>query len=224
MAKQKKHSAALNLRKTGYSIGAIAKELEVSKSTVSLWCKDIALSDQQLKLIAENSKHHATHALLRAAEKMRVRRLENIASALKNGSHDVGILNKRDIFMVGLGLYWGEGYKKGSQEMGFTNSDPAMITFYIEWLTRIYKIKKIDLILRISINNQHVLRERKIINYWSKVTGIPATQFTKTSFIKVSSKKIYIDPENHFGTLRIKVRRGTELRRRVLGSIASLKI
>jgi hypothetical protein len=159
---------------------------------------------------------------LKASEKQRVQRQKNIEASTRKGRSEVGQLSKRDIYMIGLGLYWGEGYKKGSQELGFTNSDPAMVIFYIKWLSVTYNIERKNLILRVSINDQHAGRIAIVEKYWSKATKIPCSQFTKTSLIKNQSKKIYPNLETHFGTLRIKVRRGTELRRRILGSISAL--
>jgi hypothetical protein len=54
-------------------------------------------------------------------------------------------LNSRDIYCIGLGLYWGEGYKTGNQEFGFTNSDPKMVCFYIYWLESTFGVKKSEL-------------------------------------------------------------------------------
>ena len=224
MTKPLIHEKALTLRKSGYSIGAIAKKLSVSKSTVSGWCRDIALSEKQILLIAERSKHHATANLLFASEKQRKERQRNTEKMEKMGKREIGKLSLRDIQLIGLGLYWGEGYKKGSQELGFTNSDPAMINFYIEWLEKIYKISKTDLILRVSINNQHSDRTIEVVNYWSTVTNVPYSQFTKTSLLHIHSKKNYENSTTHFGTLRVKVRKGTNLRRRILGSIKAIKI
>lgn len=223
MTKPLIHEKALTLRKNGYSIGTIAKKLSVSKSTVSGWCRDIALSEKQILLIAERSKHHATANLLLASEKQRKERQRNTEKMEKMGKREIGKLSLRDIQLIGLGLYWGEGYKKGSQELGFTNSDPAMINFYIEWLEKIYEISKKDLILRVSINNQHSDRTIEVVNYWSTVTNVPCSQFTKTSLLHIHSKKIYKNITTHFGTLRVKVRKGTNLRRRILGSIEAIK-
>jgi len=223
MTKPLIHEKALTLRKNGYSIGTIAKKLSVSKSTVSGWCRDIALSEKQILLIAERSKHHATANLLLASEKQRKERQRNTEKMEKMGKREIGKLSLRDIQLIGLGLYWGEGYKKGSQELGFTNSDPAMINFYIEWLEKIYEISTKDLILRVSINNQHSDRTIEVVNYWSTVTNVPCSQFTKTSLLHIHSKKFYKNITTHFGTLRVKVRKGTNLRRRILGSIEAIK-
>ncbi len=212
------------LRLKGYSINAIAEKLSVGKGTVSYWCKDISLTEKQIELIAQRSHHQATLSLLKASERQREQRLKNIKRSTEHGHHDVGQISKRDLHMIGLGLYWGEGYKKGNQELGFTNSDPAMIVFYINWLCTIYSVKKTDLILRVSINDQHVQRIPKVHKYWSTITKIPLSQFTKISLMKNLSKKVYTNLDTHFGTLRVKVRRGTELRRRILGSISALEI
>lgn len=224
MAKIKEKEQAIILRKKGKSISYIAKELLVSKSTVSIWCKDITLSRRQINIIAAKTKHESTKALLFAAEQKRNERIIKTAQMKKIGSEEVGKLSDRDIFMVGLGLYWGEGYKKGSQEMGFTNSDLSMIKFYIKWLRKTYSIPKTRLTLRVSINSIHKDRIHEVERYWSKHTGIQLSQFTKTSLIKIRSKKVYENKNIHYGTLRIKVQRGTNLRRQVMGSIESLAL
>ncbi len=222
MAKQQEKYDAQILRKNGDSISSIAKKLGVSKSTVSFWCKEISLTPRQITKIAKTSKHHATEALLKAAEKLRDDRKIRVNQANLAGRKIVGKLSNRDVLMVGLGLYWGEGYKKGSQELGFTNSDPSMILFYLKWLKTSFSIDRERLILRVSINYNHINREKVVIKYWSTLLGIPESQFTKTSFIKTKAKKQKYATE-HFGTLRVKVRRGTNLRHQILGSIDGLK-
>jgi transcriptional regulator with XRE-family HTH domain len=222
MAKPALHQDALKLRIRGYSIGEIASALRVSKSTVSQWCRDITPTPTQIRKIAERSNHHATFALLKSAETQRKKRHLAILTSTEQGMSDVGLLTKRDIQMVGLGLYWGEGYKKGSQEFGFTNSDSELIKFYIRWLRVCFDIDISELILRVSINAIHSKRVDDVLHYWRKVTGVPASQFTKTSLIKSRTRKYFSKDTIHYGTLRIKVRKGTNLRRRVLGSIRAL--
>jgi len=97
-----------------------------------------------------------------------------------------------------------------------------MIFFYIKWLETVFDISKDDLILRVSVNELHGSRIREIERYWSKVAGVPLMQFTKSSLIKTVSKKVYDEQVKHYGTLRIKVRRGTRLRRQILGAIEAI--
>lgn len=51
MAKSKEKLEAINLRKKGQSIKYIAKTLSVSIGSVSLWCKDVVLTEEQLKIL-----------------------------------------------------------------------------------------------------------------------------------------------------------------------------
>jgi hypothetical protein len=124
--------------------------------------------------------------------------------------------------MLGLGLYWGEGYKKGSTELGFTNIDPKVITFYIKWLKQCFGIEKDRFILRVSINATHRQREKEVLQYWSRLLGVPLTQFSKTSFVKTKQKRVYANAKTHYGTLRIKARRGSVIRERILATLQTI--
>ena len=222
MAKQKEREIAKSLRQKGTSISDIAIKLNVSKSTVSTWCKDIVLTEEAIEIIARTSKSKSTTSLLRYTETLRAKRQNNTIASYEVGKKKVGKLAKRDIYCLGIGLYWGEGYKRGSQEFGFTNSDPLMIKFYIIWLQTVFKLNRNDLIARVSINSLHQSRSEEVEKYWSRTIGIARSEFTKTSFLKSQSKKIYGNIEDHYGTLRIKVRRGTTMRREILGAIAAI--
>ena len=223
MARIKERELVQKMRRGGASIKDIEKKLHINRGTVSYWCRDILLSAKQIEILRKRQKREGIKALLRSAEKKRAERLTRVEQFNIMGKKDVGKLTTRDLFLVGLSLYWGEGYKKGNEEFGFTNSDPSIIKFIIKWLKEIYNINRDDLILRISINHVHKSRSQALIHFWLKETGVSSEQFTKTSFIKTKSKKIYENHNQHFGTLRIKVRRGTNLRRRILGSINRLE-
>lgn len=213
---------ARGLRVKGESIAVIATMLKTSKSTVSYWCRDILLSDKQIQSLVQRRNDAGALGRLRAAEKKRTARIEAVEVESRRGARAIGSLSQRDIFILGIGLYWGEGYKSGNEECGLTNSNPDIIRSFVLWLRRIYNIPLSDLILRVSINQKHRHRVADVERYWSKISGIPLSQFSKASLIKARSQKVYSDPEQHFGTLRIKVRRATALRRRILGSIQEL--
>jgi len=187
------------------------------------YSRDIVLSEEAIQNIVIASESKSTKSILRYTESLRKRRQSEIVRDIQKGALLIGGLSERDILCVGIGLYWGEGYKTGSQEFGFTNSDPAMIIFYIRWLRVVFNIPLEDLILRVSINELHKPRILSIEKFWSSVTDIPLRQFAKASFIKTTSKKIYNNPSIYNGTLRIKVRRGTVKRRIVLGAIEALR-
>ena len=210
------------LRRQGKSIRSISQVLPASKSTVSYWCRDIELSDKQIRLLAKSQREGAGLGRLRSAEMKRAKRISATRTEFERGKRSVGPLSRRDIFILGAALYWGEGYKSGNEECGLTNSNPDIIQAFIVWLREVHNIRSSDLILRVSINHSHKQRVRAVEKYWSNMTKIPLSQFTKTSLIKTKSQKIYANQDDHFGTIRVKVRRATALRRRILGSIAEI--
>ena len=116
MAKILQREKALKLRHRGWSIKDIAKTLEVSQSTTSYWCRDIMLTTLQVKRLQKKSWDAGVEALMLAAEKKRKKRFFDVKRYKAYGAKDVGKLTNRDLFMVGLGLYWGEGYQEKSNE------------------------------------------------------------------------------------------------------------
>ncbi len=224
MRKEKEHKNAILLRQQGYSLNEIATKLKISKSTASLWLRSVPLDKNAKSRLQQRTKVNSLAGLLSYSQRLRDSKNEQIKSDESSGKSLLGKVSDRDIFCIGLGLYWGEGYKRGSQEFGFTNSDPIMIQFYILWLDKVFAVKKKDLILRISINNSHQSRKSEVERYWVRTTGIPFSQFTKTSFIKSISSKTYLNHDGHMGTLRVKVKSGTRMRRKVIGAIKSLKV
>ena len=223
MTKPFQKEEALRMRRKGKSIGLIARKLGVSKSTASKWCQDIVLTKTQIDANHREMKKAGVRALLLVAEKRRKERMRNIERFSRMGARDVGRPTKRDLFILGLGLYWGEGYKNGSEETAFTNSDPHMIRLYVSWLEKIYGVRKSDLIFRISVNQIHEKRIDAILRFWTQFLGVSKEQFTKPSFIKAPVKKIYENNDEYYGILRVKARNGVNLRRRILGSLQKLK-
>lgn len=224
MRKEKEYKNAILLRQQGYSLNEISAKLKVSKSTASLWLRGVLLDKNAKSRLQQRTKANSLAGLLTYSQCLRDKKAEQIKTDENSGKSLLGKVSYRDIFCIGLGLYWGEGYKRGSQEFGFTNSDPVMIQFYMLWLDKVFGVKKNDLILRISINSSHYGRKAEVERYWARTSGIPLSQFTKTSFIKSVSSKKYPNRDIHMGTLRVKVKSGTRMRRQVIGAIKSLKV
>lgn len=201
-----------------------ATRTSVSISTACILCKRLSRRytvDSPTTTCYMSTK--AIQALRKASKQKHLQRLAKEELLQKEGAKEVGQISKRDLFIAGLALYWGEGYKSLGQEVGFTNSDPAMLLFFIKWLSRCYGVTSDRLICRISINAIHAARVTTVEKYWRQFVGLPQSQFTKTSLIKAASKKVYKNHLTHYGTLRIKVRNGTDLRRKILGSIGHCK-
>src|SRR3989338_10906841 len=131
-------------------------------------------------------------------------------------------LRKRDLLVAGVALYWAEGTKTlNAEQTSFSNSSPKMILWILRWFEEVFKVTKDRFIIQIRINKIHKSRVKEVENYWSKLTDIPLSQFTKTILIKTNNKKIYSN-NNHYGTVRVSVRKGTQIRRKIIGLIEGL--
>lgn len=80
--------------------------------------------------------------------------------------------------MVGIALYWGEGYKtEKSSGIDLANSDVAMVLVFLRFLREICVVEEKRLrVLLYCYSNQD---SQKLVKFWSKSTKIPTKQFTK---------------------------------------------
>lgn len=222
MAKSQLRLECRSLRKKGFGIKTIANKLGVSLSTVSLWCRDIELTEDQLKKLSQNARDPYYGKRAARIAKQKKLREEKIRKFRDQGIEEVGKLDRRDWFMSGIALYWAEGFKKDNLA-GFANSDPTMVTFFIHWLETCCDIKRKDLKLRVGVNEQYRDKIMKIETFWSNILKVPKGQFQKPFFQRVQWKKIYDHPEDYHGVLRVRVAKSTDLLRKIQGWIEGLK-
>ncbi len=166
---------AIKLRREGYAIKTIAKEIGVAKSSVSLWVRDIKLSIEQtnkLKLSPFTSV---------AIERRRTSRLENELkkrqSAVLHAQNEIPSINNTDLWLMGVMLYWAEGGKT-QRMVRFSNGDPQMIKIMIKFFKDICKVH--DGKIRGYIHIHESLDYKAAEIYWSNISGIPLHKFFKT--------------------------------------------
>lgn len=221
MAKSELRIQARKMRSRGESVREIAKKLKVSKSSVSLWARDIILTVEQMEFLKKRRIKGGELGRLKGMLMQKNRRLETIRKMDISGIKKFKNTTDQELFVAGVALYWAEGSKK-TRKLGICNSDPEMVKFMISWFSKFFNIDTKRLSLRVGINQIHEKREIVVRKYWSKVTGVPMSCFRKTSFKKVTNAKVYENFENHFGTLDIIVLKPGDLYYKMLGLIKGL--
>lgn len=207
-------------RKLGMSLSELAKKYRLSKSTVSLWCRDVSISEDAQNLIKEKWLKSTAAARKKGTQANRDKRIASIASEYSQARSQVGKMTTRDMFVIGAALYWAEGSKKETGSgFSFVNSDSLMIKLMHDWLLTVMGIKKEQLIINVAINASHKDRESEILKFWSNLLDFPVKDFGSTTFIKARHSRVYDNHSSYFGMLRIKVRSSSWLRRRILGMI-----
>ncbi len=216
MAKLELKLKAVDLRKDGFSYSDIKEKIGVSKSTLSDWLKDLPYRPNDIVL-----KRFERARELSSAARTRIR-IDSEKNALISARNDIkGKISERDLFFLGLGLYMGEGSKTAMVRV--VNSDLEVIKLTMTWLKKVYGLRNNNFSIRIHLYPDSNIR--KCLDYWAKNTGLPFSQFQKTSIDRRTGKMKNHQGKLPFGTAHLSVKScgdrklGVFLRRRILSSI-----
>jgi hypothetical protein len=151
------------MRASGKTLLQIATELHVSKSSVSLWVRDVPY-EATPRRTGPNKRR----------QPLRERRLREIAEFDLAGRERIGVLEEEAFLTAGVALYAGEGSKRDGSLI-FANTDPAMIRFFCAWLRYFFDPEETRLRVRIYLHEGLDLDAAE--QQWSAVTSIPRHQF-----------------------------------------------
>ena len=210
------------MRRKGESVKTIARTLGVSIGSVSLWCQSIKLTEVQKERLLKSQIAAGHKGRLLGADVNRQKRLQAIGEADVWGREKISTLSERDRYMLGLGLYWGEGAKSRTDPATVTNSDPAIVLFAKQWMEECLGVGKEEFRPYIYISRGHQYREKEILKFWSKLLKIPEIQLHRV-ILKGKPKKFYENHDSYYGVCALRVRRGTILKYRILGLIKACK-
>jgi Homeodomain-like domain-containing protein len=157
---------ARQLRRSGLPLAEIATRLGVSKSSVSLWVRDVEFDALPRP---PRGRRRDPNALQR-------RRQAEIDRLREEGWTRIGRLSEREFLVAGVAMYAGEGSKRDGSVL-FANSDPRMIAFFCLWLRHFFQVDESRLRLRLYLHQGLDLAAAKA--FWSALTGIPESQFVK---------------------------------------------
>ncbi len=221
MAKSELKIQARKLRKEGNSIKDIAKKLVLPKSTISGWCSDIELTSQQFQVLMQRKQHVIRRGQINGALVNKRKRLDVISAFDAEGEKRFHNISEEEFFTAGLALYLAEGSKK-QRSIEFTNSDPVVLKFMYIWFQRFLDIRSTAFQIRVYINQIHKERDAFVRNYWAHYLKIPQSQISKTCFVKSKQHKIYENHDEHYGTIKLRVLKSSNLFYKIMGLINAL--
>jgi transposase len=215
-AKDDLHAKARQLREQGLGYNQIAAELGVSKSSVSLWVRDLPRPE---RLSYEECCRRVAEGVRRywAAERP-VREAQREATRAAAAA-EVGKLTQRELLAVGAIAYWCEGAKNKPyyrhDRVSFMNSDPGLITLFLRFLDAAGADRNM-IVYRVCIHETADVTGAE--RFWLEVTGAEPEQFRKPTIKRhqpqTVRKNVGVD---YRGCLRVDVRRSTDLYRRIEG-------
>ena len=215
-AKDELRAKARDLREQGLDYEEIVAELGVSKSSVSLWVRDMprppGLSyEERRKRSAEGvRKYWAAERPIREAERQAI----SAAAAAQ-----IGPLSDREIIIAGAIAYWCEGAKnkpyRRDDRVIFMNSDPALIKFFLRFLEAA-GTEHDGLIYSVQIHETADADAAQ--RFWLEITRADPAQFRRPTLKRHNPKTSRKNTAGDYhGCLRIDVRRSSALYRKIEG-------
>jgi hypothetical protein len=169
-------------RDEGAAINEIAHRVGVSKSSVSLWVRDIELTEEQRRALLE--RNPAFNRQHKGWTKMAERRRAERIAYQEEGRRRARV--KDPGFIAGCMLYWGEGTKQRNQ-LQFCNADPAMARFFVDFLKKHFGLPGEEIKIRCHLYADHLAKQTAIEQHWLDALGLPRESLRK-SRVNVYSK------------------------------------
>lgn len=197
------------------AIKRIAALLGVSSSTVSIWVRDVPLTDEQQRALRD--AHQGTDAV--AHRTGRWSRLCRSRRELAQAEGRAAARAGDSLHLTGCMLYWAEGAKDRNQ-LSFANSDPAMVHTFCAFLRDALHLPDERLTIRVNAYTSNGLDARAIEAYWLSVCALPQTQLRKSTFdYRPASSRALRERKLPYGVCTVKVTRSTAIVQHIYGAI-----
>lgn len=225
MLKNDNKKIAQKLRFEGKTYSEILDVVPVAKSTLSIWLREIGLSKKQKQRITIKK----ILGRKRGAEAQRNKRIKSQQKIIDSAISDIDHISRRELWLIGISLYWAEGSKEKEYRIGqrtsFSNSDPNMIKVYIKWLLHCVGVDKDDISGDLYIHKSHVGNIDEIIGIWADKIGC-SRNFIKHVYYKRGKVKTVRKNTGvlYIGLLRVNIKSSSALNRKIMGWIKGIYI
>ncbi|WP_405555108.1 hypothetical protein [Streptomyces sp. NBC_01171] len=212
-AKDDLRERARDLRRQGCTYDQIEAALGCSRSSVSLWVRD--LPKPTPKYTPEEQQ-----ALMREGlERYRAAGRERLEEARASAREEIGELTDRELFLAGVALYWAEGQKSKPynrrERLVFVNSDTGVIRTYLAWLD-LLGVERERLGFRVLIHESADVPAAQ--RFWAGVAGVDVSDLARPTLKRHNPRTVRKNTGvGYHGCLVVDVARSAELYNRVEG-------
>ena len=201
MQRWEQNELVQSLRRQGLSYREILARIpfSLSRGTVSAWCKDIELTQEQLDRLDRLYRVGNYCGRLLEPKATQRRRAAEVESIKAKARTEVIHLHENKLWLAGLMLYWAEGNK--AHQVSVSNSDTRLIAFMMKWFRQHCRIPEDR--FRAYLHLHSGPDEKAMKAFWANVMGLPLSQFGK-SYVKredTGRRKHIL----YHGTMRISV-------------------
>ncbi len=160
---------ALKLRSQGFSYREILEKVNVSRGTLSLWLRDYILTEKQIQRLKSLGDQ--------ARERTGITKKKNLNRIRKKIYDDYHPFYTDPFYMLGLGIYMGEGARYNLNTTSLSNTSHKILFIFKKWLKKYFfkdgfqMYPYLHLYADIDIN--------KAKEWWSKKLKIKIEKFKK---------------------------------------------
>lgn len=174
LSRWEKSELGKDLRRQGLSYGEIMDLIDVKKSTLATWCRDVDLTDEQIEAIKRRRAQEPGIPV----DTQSKRRLE-IENIRNEAAKAIPELINDPLWLAGVVLYWAEGAKTRN-DLRLANADPRALRLFIDWVRAFLNPKaKFSIQLHLHEGNDDLAAQA----HWREQTGLSEANYYKT-FIK----------------------------------------
>jgi DNA-binding transcriptional ArsR family regulator len=168
--KKEQRFEAEKLRKEGLSYNEISKKVGVSKSTLSLWLREMPVTIEQNKILLDRRGNTSNRDYWQKKRKLVY---DQFLPPLDNPK-----------FAFGVALYWGEGTKWNTSTVAMTNADVGILLSFVRWCEEFFSGEYEVLVGELSHHSPN--RDKEIRDYWESMFEFG--RFYPSRFIECKSK------------------------------------
>jgi predicted transcriptional regulator len=167
---------AKKLRSKGYSVKELHRMLGVSKGSISVWVRDVKLSDKARARLKKNYTNGQLASQKTIKEKTRQKNI--VADNFAINSLRLVNFSPEIILLSCALLYQCEGSRDIKDAVTFTNSDPILVKTFMFLFRKSFDLdeKKIRILMHLHDYHNENLQKK----FWSRITGVSNKQFLKT--------------------------------------------
>jgi hypothetical protein len=198
---------AIRLRKKGMSIRGISKTLKISKGSIGPWVKGVVLSKEQIAVLMENQKKEREDWGKLQENLNRTKRIIRDTECIKEADSEWPKLQDKHDFILGLGLYAGEGRKTG-RWWSLANMDYRIIQAMMRFLVLV-GISTVDVVLNVNVVPD--ANKKMVERYWRKKTGVSDIRVKEYRDSRRGSNKLSRGTYRPNGICDINVKKSTKL-------------
>lgn len=182
-----KYEQALQFRTRGFTLEEIAKICEVSKSTVSKWLKNNAVSANVTKQNKKRAGQENAKRLKLMSKTRESERAHRYKEAVRSAETEYKHYKSSPLFVAGLMLYMTEGDLKSGHQIRLSGLQEKSHRIFIKFATEYLGVEKKQVrfwILLYKGQSEEVCMKR-----WKATTTLPYSQFYKNQYINTKKTK-----------------------------------